>query len=226
MSGTLGLALKARRRSLPLRGTEPRENVSLAARVVRPPDPLANSGAITEMRGGAGLLVAVIDGPYAAGALSGVLAEMPINLGAARCGVRPNSACDHGTFVIGLLGARRDALVPGLCPDCRLLHIPLFIDEHVPWASVGDLARAIADAVESGARLINLSLGIVGDDAKYDQDLAAALDYAEASGAIVIAAAGNQGRPAMGQLLSHPVTIPVVAVDAAHQLLRIAISGH
>jgi hypothetical protein len=31
----------------------------------------------------------------------------------------------------------------------------------------------------------------------------------------VLAAAGNQGRLAMGQLLSHPVTVPVEAVDTA-----------
>ena len=46
-----------------------------------------------------------------------------------------------------------------------------------------------------------------------------ALDHAETSGAVVVVAAGNQGRLAIGQLLSHPATVPVVAVDAACRLL-------
>ncbi len=163
--------------------------------------------------------VAVIDGPYDAAALSRVLAQAPVNLGNGSCSVEPNNACNHGTFVMGLLGARRDALIPGLCPDCKLLHVPLFVDEGAPWASVAALANAIIVAVAAGARLINLSLAILGDDAQNHPELALALDRAEANGAVVVVAAGNQARPAIGQLLSHPVTVPVVAVDVAGRLL-------
>lgn len=166
-----------------------------------------------------GVPVAVIDGPYDAAALSGILARAPVSLGTGSCGVNPNSACNHGTFVMGILGARRDALIPGICPDCQLLHVPLFMNEDAPRTSVAELANAITVALATGARLINLSLAILGDDAQHHRELAAALDLAEASGAVVLAAAGNQGRLAMGQLLSHPVTVPVVAVDAAGRLL-------
>jgi hypothetical protein len=99
------------------------------------------------------------------------------------------------------------------------LHVPLFVDEHAPSASIEELANAITTAVAAGARLINLSLAILGGDSQRYRDLAVALDYAEASGAVLLVAAGNQGRLAMGQLLSHRATIPVVAVDAAHRLL-------
>jgi subtilisin family serine protease len=163
--------------------------------------------------------VAVIDGPYDAAALSGVLANGPVSLADGSCGANPNSACDHGTFIVGLLGARRDGLIPGLCPDCRLVHIPLFVDAHSPSASVDELATAIAHAVNAGARLINLSLAILGDELEVNARLAAALDLAEARGALLLVAAGNQGRLAMGQLLSHPVVIPVVAADASQSLL-------
>lgn len=162
--------------------------------------------------------VAVIDGPYDAAALSKILAQPPANLGRASCSVEPNSACDHGTFIMGLLGAREDLAKPGLCPGCKLLHVPLFIDERGPSASVGALSNAIAVAVLSGAKLINLSLAIMGENSR-SRELAAALDLAEASGAVILAAAGNQSRLAMGQLISHPVTIPVVAVDAAQRIL-------
>jgi hypothetical protein len=163
--------------------------------------------------------VAVIDGPYDADALSRVLAHPPVGLGNGSCGVTPNSACEHGTFIMGLLGARRDALIPGLCSESRLLHIPLLVDEEVPSASVAALADAITVALAAGAKLINLSLGIEGDDNQNDPALARALDRAEASGAVLVVAAGNQGRLAAGQLLSHSTTVPVVAVDAARRLL-------
>jgi hypothetical protein len=163
--------------------------------------------------------VAVIDGPYDTAAMSLVLARPPVGLIGGSCGVNPGSACDHGTFVMGLLGARGDAPIPGLCPGCRFLHVPLFVDDRQASVGVPELAHAIRIAVAAGAKLINLSLAILGDDSHYDKELAAALDHAEASGAVVVVAAGNQGRLAMGQLLAHPVTIPVVATDAAGRLL-------
>lgn len=178
----------------------------------RAPDVIFETGGATAVR------VAVIDGPYDATALSGILAQAPVNLGDGGCGVNPNSACSHGTFVMGILGARRDASIPGICPGCRLLHVPLFGDE-AQWASVAELANAISVAVTAGARLLNLSLAVLGDDAENHSELALALDRAEASGAVVVVAAGNQSRLAIGQLLSHPATVPVVAVDSAGGLL-------
>ena len=165
------------------------------------------------------LRVAVIDGPYSAIGLSGKLARDPVTLGSARCAVRPRDACNHGTFVLGLLGARADAPIPGLCPDCELLHISLFADGGAAQTGVAALADAINGAVASGASLINLSLAILGEDRRHDEALGIALDRAEAAGAIIMAAAGNQGRLTASQILSHPVTIPAVAVDAVGNLL-------
>jgi PatG C-terminal/Subtilase family len=168
---------------------------------------------------GAAPRIAVIDGPYSATALSTVMAKQPASLGKAYCGSRPGSACIHGTFILGLLGARKDAPIPGLCPDCELLHISFFADQDSAQANVADLAVAITDAVASGASMINLSLAILGEDHQRDETLQIALDQAEVAGAVVIAAAGNQGRLTASQILSHPVTIPVVAVDAVGNLL-------
>jgi hypothetical protein len=62
-------------------------------------------------------------------------------------------------------------------------------------------------------------LAILGDEDERHRGLTQALDQAEACGAIILAAAGNQGRLATGQILSHPVAIPVVAVDETGRLL-------
>lgn len=165
------------------------------------------------------ITVAVIDGPYDEAALAGILAQPPISLGDGLCGPIAGAACEHGTFIIGLLGARSDLDPPGLCPGCHLLHIPLFLDSKPFGADVSQLAAAIKTAIDAGANLINLSLAVIGDDREQHADLSAALDRAYAAGAVVVAAAGNQGRVARGQLLSHPATIPVVAVDQDDQPL-------
>jgi hypothetical protein len=162
---------------------------------------------------------AVIDGPYDVVALAEVLAHKPINLANASCDRGLGTACVHGTFVMGLIGARYDAAIAGLCPDCQLLHFPLFVEERSPSACIDELACGIRLAVEAGARLINLSLAILGDDSQRHPALADALNYAESKDCVLVAAAGNQSQIAAGQLLSHPVTIPVVAVDAVGNLL-------
>ncbi|MGD0333889.1 MAG: S8 family serine peptidase [Xanthobacteraceae bacterium] len=161
----------------------------------------------------------MIDGPYDAVGLNKILAQPPISLGNRPCKPQAGSACEHGTFVMGLLGARRDAPVPGICPDCKLLHIPLFSDDDANGADVSELASAVELAVAAGARLINLSLAVLGDDRDFHVALGSALDRAYAAGSVIVAAAGNQGRPARGELVSHPATIPVVAVDARGQVL-------
>jgi hypothetical protein len=172
------------------------------------------------------MAVAVIDGPYDAAALAGVLAHAPVSLGNGICAISPNSACDHGTFIMGLLGARPDAVVPGQCPEAKLLHFPLFLDDAAPSASVAALADAITVAVSAGARIINLSLAIVGDEAQAHHGLSAALERVEASGAIIVAAAGNFGRPAGGQILTHWATIPVVALNVLGNIVPSGLSGY
>lgn len=164
--------------------------------------------------------VAVIDGPYDAVLIADVLAHKPINLADVSLCEGAGTACSHGTFVMGLIGARSDAAIAGLCPDCQLLHFPLFVGRHSSsTACIEKLAYGIQVAVAAGARIINLSLAILGDDPQSHRVLIDALDYAETKDCILLAAAGNQGVVAEGQLLSHPVTIPVVAVDAAGNML-------
>ena len=67
--------------------------------------------------------------------------------------------------------------------------------------------------------MINLSLAIVGEDRALNRELNAALDLARLKGVIILASAGNQGQRATGQLLSHPATVPVAAIDRSGRLL-------
>jgi subtilisin family serine protease len=106
-------------------------------------------------------------------------------------------ACVHRTFVGGVLGAKRGSAAPAICPGCTLLVRPIFsetssLDEQVPSATPKELAQAILDVVQAGARVINLSIALVQQSASGEAELGTALDHAARKGVVVVAAAGNQ----------------------------------
>ena len=134
------------------------------------------------------------------------------------CARSDSSACVHGTFVAGILSARRDSTAPAICPQCSLLLRPIFseaagLDNVVPSASPQDLAEAIIDTVDAGASIINLSSALAQPSPKGENKLEEALNYAAHHGAIIVAAAGNQGTVGSSAITRHPWVIPVVSCD-------------
>ena len=164
--------------------------------------------------GRAEIIIAMIDGPVAVGHPDFHKENMRYLDDNADVWCRQISACVHGTFVAGLLHARRDAPAPGLCPGCTLLIRPIFHKQASTSASPDVLACAIITCVEAGARAINLSADMPGSQMFTHRGLEEALDAAGARGVIVIAAAGNQ--PILGSSLitRHRSVVPVVACDA------------
>ena len=117
---------------------------------------------------------------------------------AGTCTQADSAACLHGTFVAGILSAKRNSRAPSICPACTLLIRPIFAEatsgrEQMPNATPRELAAAIIECIDAGARVINLSLALVQPSVKGEQALQEALDHALKRGAIVVAAAGNQG---------------------------------
>src|SRR5690554_3697544 len=72
--------------------------------------------------------IGLIDGPVAkdhTDLTAKSIREIPKRL-SSRC-TQPNSiACQHGTFVAGILSAKRTSTAPAICPDCTLLVRPIF----------------------------------------------------------------------------------------------------
>jgi subtilisin family serine protease len=135
---------------------------------------------------------------------------------AAACSQASSVACMHGTFVAGILSARRGSAAPAICPDCTLLLRPIFAEAasgngQMPSATPQELAEAIIDSVDAGARIINLSSALVQPSPKSEKQLEQALDYAARRGAIAVAAAGNQGVIGSSVITRHPWVIPVAA---------------
>jgi subtilisin family serine protease len=136
------------------------------------------------------------------------LREIPGN-GSASCSRANSAACLHGTFVAGMLSARRGSPAPAICPDCTLLIRPIFAEttagrEHMPSATPDELAAAIFQCIDAGARVINLSLGLAQPSIKGEHRLEQALDWALRRGVIVVAAAGNQGTLGGSAITRHP----------------------
>lgn len=130
----------------------------------------------------------------------------------AACGGAGDAACSHGTFVAGILAARRGSLAPALCPGCTLLVRPIF-NLKARGASPQDLATAMRDCIAAGARILNLSLGVLRATAQEQRALQEEIDHAARHGVLVVAAAGNEGSVGSSVLTRHPWVVPVVACD-------------
>ena len=184
--------------------------------LVRLPDLMALS------RGRADLVIGLLDGPVALDDLALAAGEVRTLDGSpGTCRDPWSASCRHGTVVAGMLTGRRGGHAPAIAPDCSLLVRPIFSEtwsEEPPSASAGELAAAILDCVDEGARILNVSAALSGEgDAGVE--LEQALGYAVSRGVLVVAAAGNQGGLAGSVITRHPWVIPVVAYDRRGQPL-------
>jgi subtilisin family serine protease len=127
----------------------------------------------------------------------------------------------HGTFVAGEIAANLDTQgITGIAYTSQLLIAKVVKqDGTIPLQAE---AAAIRWAADSGARVINLSLGGVRDPVHGNRDTYSAIEakavaYAYAKGAVLVAAVGN-GDEAFSQpwpFASYPAALPhVVGVSA------------
>ena len=167
------------------------------------------------------IVVGMVDGPVAADhpdLAQTNIQELPGETGAA-CTQISSAACVHGTFVAGILSAKRGSAAPAICPDCTLLVNPVFLEAATgsaeqPSSTPEELAAAILKCIEAGARIVNLSLAVTRSSSKGERALKLALDHAARLGVIIVAAAGNQGTVGGTVITSHPWVIAVAACDA------------
>jgi len=179
------------------------------------------------------IAVAIVDGPIAVSHTD--LARTSIRYVSGdtrtRCTQANSSACVHGTFVAGILSAKRGSSAPAICPDCTLLVNPVFSetatgDPASPSATPEALAVAIVECIEAGARVVNLSLAVTRSSTRGERVLKLALDHAVRRGVIVVAAAGNQGRVGGTVITNHPWVIAVAGCDAEGKPLNGSNLGH
>ena len=116
----------------------------------------------------------------------------------------------HGTHVAGIAAASTNNLtgVAGVAYDAPL--IPVKVLDSSGNGTAAGIAAGIAWAVDHGARVINLSLG----STSYSQTVCDAVTYATTKGALVVAAAGNNGSVTQFFPAACPGAIGVGATDS------------
>src|SRR5262249_56173260 len=88
-----------------------------------------------------------------------------------------------------------------------------------------DLAAAIVDCVDAGARILNLSVALVQPSTQGQRELENTLNQSARRGVIIVAAAGNQGTLGSSVITRHPSVIPVAACDRNGPPLNISNLG-
>ena len=114
----------------------------------------------------------------------------------------------HGTHVAGIVAATADNTVgvAGVCPGCTILDGKVLNDSGV--GSSSSLANGINWAVNNGAKVINMSLGV-----RASRTLEAAVNNAWSKGVVLVAAAGNGSNQAKIYPGAYPNVIAVAATD-------------
>ncbi len=140
------------------------------------------------------------------------------------CSAASSLACSHGTFVAGMLMAKRGSVAPAICPGCSLLVRPIFAETalangDMPSAKPEELASAIVDTANAGAQVINLSAALAQPSASGDSELEEALNYAARRNVLVVVAAGNQGTVGSSILTRHPWSVPVASCDPQGRMM-------
>ena len=129
----------------------------------------------------------------------------------------------HGTGVLSLLAGRSDSGTPGLIPDASFAIANAFFDDAggQPMSDTAQMVRALDWLKRSGVAVVNLSFAGPEDDLVHH-----AVRELTKSGAVVVAAAGNDGP---GAPPSYPAAykevIAVTAVDRKLSAYRYAGRG-
>ena len=124
----------------------------------------------------------------------------------------------HGTAVASTI-IGHSALTPGVAPGADILSIRIADDSGQSDSFL--LAQGIVDAANAGARIINISMGTFGDSSLVSN----AVDYATKMGALIVAAAGNNGLDQVSYPAAYPGVVAVGAVDAMGNHLDFSNSG-
>jgi cyanobactin maturation PatA/PatG family protease len=113
------------------------------------------------------------------------------------CSPASGPSCDHGTGIASIIFAQHGAGgIRGIAPRCRGLILPIFRDAPdgtVAPCSQVDLARAINQALASGAHVINISAGQLSSSGKAHPFLADAVQNCMRQRVLIVSAVGNDG---------------------------------
>jgi subtilisin family serine protease len=130
----------------------------------------------------------------------------------------------HGIHVASVNFGRHDGTVLGLAPGCRGLIVPTVSDEEGKLSQL-DRSRAIDQAVEAGANIINVGGGQKVADGQADDLLVRAIQQARDRNVLIVVAAGNDGCACLHAPAAQPEVLAVRAGDVAGCPLALSVWG-
>lgn len=157
---------------------------------------------------GAGLKVAVID--------TGVAEHSAFGKSVSQTSYVNSDDGDsgHGTAVASLIASRL-----GIAPDAEILSFQ--VADASGRTNTYTLAEAIIAASDSGAEVINISMG----QSSPSRLLSAAIEHAREMGAVIVASAGNEGIDQVSYPAAYDDVISAAAIDARGEHIDFSNSG-
>jgi serine protease AprX len=168
---------------------------------------------------GKGVGVAVIDSGIAAShvALTGkVIASVSFVTGDAST----DDKFGHGTHIAGIIAGLETSTTPlykgGIAPGASLINVRVLNEQGAGYTSdvIAGLQWTIANRGKYAIKVVNMSLGHTQVEPCLTDPLCLSVENAVASGLVVVASAGNNGKNAAGQEVLASISTPGVAPSA------------
>ncbi len=140
----------------------------------------------------------------------------------------PDDEVGHGTHVAGIIAGKGINMPLGVVPKCKILPVRVLgameqNGRRVGAGLVGNINAGIKWAIDQGADVINMSLGIqhAGGGLPHQE----VVDYARHKGVTIVAASGNDGTEQLYYPGALPHVIAVGAVDEQGELASFSTYG-
>lgn len=130
---------------------------------------------------------------------------------------KDGAASQHGSHVASVIFGQPGSAVSGIAPGCSGIIVPVFADGpdgKMIMCSQLDLARAILQAIEAGAHVINISGGQLVPSGEAEPVLAKAIEACADQNVLLVAAAGNDGCDCLHVPAAVDSVLSVGAMDA------------
>lgn len=182
-----------------------------------------------ETRGDPRIVIAILDGPVDRS--HGSLAAADLRILETLSSGEPveGAPTHHGTCIASVIFGQHAGDVTGIAPACRGLVVPIFTgarDGSLNPCSQVDLARAIMQAAQNGAQVINVSGGQFAPSGAAHPILADAVRFCAGHGVLIIAAVGNEGCDCLNVPAALPSVLAVGAMDRQGSPLDFSNWGH
>ncbi len=128
----------------------------------------------------------------------------------------PEDEVGHGTHVSGIIAAKGIQMDGGVCPDCKIMPVRVLAtmkngNKVVGAGIIDNINAGIKYAVDHGADIINMSLGIKHEGGGLPHE--DVINYALSKNVTIVAASGNDGTSEKYYPGALPGVIAVGAVD-------------